>query len=123
HLQAHLARLRCDAPETAAAAERALAYLPRHETALRAGSLLALGAGQLLAGDLAAAEATLTTAYDQCREHNTLGMLVALRSLGDLAAQQGRLRAAAERYQEVLLTVGARDLWERWEAEIGLGDL
>ncbi len=123
HLQAHLARLRLDAAQTIAAAQQALAKLAEEQLTLRAGSMLALGAGQLLAGDLEAASTTLADAYTQCQAHNFLGMLVALCCLGDLAAQRGQLHAAAEKYQEVIALVGGRALWERWEAVIRLGDL
>ena len=123
HLQAHLARLRHDATQTIAAAQQALANLAEEELTLRAGSVLALGAGQLLAGDLEAASVTLADAYTQCQAHNFLGMLVALCCLGDLAVQRGQLHAAAAKYQEVIAQAGARALWERWPAAIGLGDL
>jgi LuxR family transcriptional regulator, maltose regulon positive regulatory protein len=123
HLQAHLARLRHDPAQTIAAAQQALANLAEEELTLRAGSVLALGAGQLLAGDLASAGVTLTDAYTQCHAHNFLGMLVALRCLGDLDARRGQLHAAAAKYQEVIALVGTRALWERWVAAIRLGDL
>jgi LuxR family maltose regulon positive regulatory protein len=123
HLQAHLARLRLDAGQTIAAARRALLNLPEQQLTLRAGSMLALGAGQLEAGDLEAAGATLAEAFTQCQAHNFLGMLVALRCLGDLAMQRGQLHAAAAMYQEVVALVGARSLWERSAAAIRLGNL
>jgi LuxR family maltose regulon positive regulatory protein len=123
HLRAHLARLRLDAAQTIAAAQQALANLAEDELTLRAGSVLALGAGQLLAGDLEAASATLADAFTQCQAHNFLGMLVALRCLGDLAAERGQLHAAAAKYQEVIALIGARALWERWAAAMRLGDL
>jgi LuxR family maltose regulon positive regulatory protein len=123
HLEAHLARLRHDGARAVAAASQALASLPDEARTQRAGSLLALGAGRLLAGELVAAAATLEEAQDRCREHNFLGMLVALRCLGDLAVQRGQLHVADKRYREVLGALGERDIWERQEAEIGLGDL
>jgi len=123
HLQAHLARLRHDAAQTIGAAQQALANLAEEQRTLRAGSLLALGAGQLLAGDLEAASVTLVDAFAQCQAHNFLGMLVALCCLGDLVAQRGQLHAAAAKYQEVIELVGERALWERWAAAIRLGDL
>ena len=123
HLQAHLARLRHDADGTIAAAQRALASLAPEEETLRAGSALALGAGLLLKGDLAAAEATLADAHARCGAHNYLGTLVALRSQGDQAARRGQLGAAFERYQAVIRALGERDLWVRWEAAVGLGEL
>jgi LuxR family maltose regulon positive regulatory protein len=123
HLQAHLARLRHDPQPTISAAEQALANLDERQLTLRAGSLLALGAGQLLAGDLRAAAITLADAYTQCQAHNFLGMLVALCCLGDLAVQRGQLYAAAESYQQVIALVGARPIWEGCAAAIGAGDL
>jgi LuxR family maltose regulon positive regulatory protein len=123
HLQAHLARLRCDAARTSAAAQQALTNLAEEQLTLRAGSILALGAGQLLAGDLDSASVTLAEAATQCQAHNFLGLLVALRCLGDLATQRGQLGAAAAKYQEVIALVGARPLWERWAAAIRLGEL
>jgi LuxR family transcriptional regulator, maltose regulon positive regulatory protein len=97
--------------------------LAEQQLTLRAGSILALGAGQLLAGDLDAASATLSDAYTQCQAHNFLGMLVALRCLGDLAVWRGQLGVAAAKYQQVIALIGARPLWERWAAAIRLGDL
>jgi LuxR family maltose regulon positive regulatory protein len=123
HLRAHLARLRLDVAQTIAAARQALADLAEPQRAERSGSLLALGAGQLLAGDLAAAEATLAEALAQCQADNFLGTLVALRCLGDIAALRGQIGAAAAKYQEVIAQVGTRDLWERWAAAIRLADL
>jgi LuxR family maltose regulon positive regulatory protein len=123
HLRAHLARLRGDAAGTIAAAHQALADLPPEEATLRAGALLALGAGQLLAGDCATAEPTLAAALDACRAHNFLGMLVTLRCLGDLERRRGRPAAAAARYTEVLTVAGAHPLWECWEAQAALAEL
>jgi LuxR family maltose regulon positive regulatory protein len=123
HLQAHLARLRGDAAQTIAAARQALTDLAEEQLTLRAGSILGLGAGRLLGGDLDAASAALEEAYTHCRAHNFLGMLVALRCLGDLAARRGQLGAAAAKYQQVIALIGARPLWERWAAAIGLGEL
>jgi LuxR family maltose regulon positive regulatory protein len=123
HLRAHLARLRGDGDQTIAAAQQALADLAEQEFTLRAGSVLALGAGQLLAGDLRAASVTLAEAASQCQEHNFLGSLVAIELLGDLARAQGQLQEAAHRYQEVIEAIGDRALWERWEATIRLGEL
>ena len=123
HLQAHLARLRCDAAQTIANARQAFTNLAEEQLTLRAGSILALGAGQLLAGDLGVASATLVDAYTQCQAHNFLGMLVALRCLGDLAVRRGQLGAAAAKYQEVIALIGARPLWEHWAAAIGLGEV
>jgi LuxR family maltose regulon positive regulatory protein len=123
HLQAHLARLRCDAAQTITNAQQALTNLAEEQLTLRAGSILALGAGQLLAGDLDVASATLADASTQCQAHNFLGMLVALRCLGDLAALRGQLHAASAKYQEVIALVGARPLWERWAAAIRLGEV
>jgi len=70
HLQAHLARLRHDAAATIAGAQHALANLAEEELTLRAGSVLALGAGQLLAGQLDAASTTLAQAATQCQAYN-----------------------------------------------------
>jgi LuxR family maltose regulon positive regulatory protein len=123
HLQAHLARLRNDPEQTIYSARQALLYLPEEELTLRAGSMLALGAGQLLAGAIAEAEAILLEAAAQCRMHNYLGLLVAWRYLGDLAARRGQLQAAEEWYQKTVQALGNRELWERWSIEIALGDL
>jgi LuxR family maltose regulon positive regulatory protein len=123
HLQAHLARLRHDPAQTIAIAEQALANLAEEQLTLRAGSALALGAGQLLSGALDAAGVTLADAYTRCQDYNFLGMLVALRCLGDLVAQRGQLQAAETKYREVIALVGGQALWERWEAAIRLGDL
>jgi LuxR family maltose regulon positive regulatory protein len=123
HLQAHLARLRGDSRQTIAAAQQALANLAKQELTLRAGSVLALGAGQLLAGDLNAASVTLAEAASRCQAHNFLGSLVAIELLGDLVLQQGQLQEAAQRYQDVVEAIGDRTLWERWEAAIRLGEL
>jgi LuxR family transcriptional regulator, maltose regulon positive regulatory protein len=123
HLHAHLARLRGDAPGTIAAAQQACAALPIDQPALRAGSLLALGAGQLLAGDLPLAEATLNAALSECRIHNRLGALLALRYLGELACQAGHPEIAAAYFEEVLALAGAHQLWEYWEAQAALAGL
>jgi LuxR family maltose regulon positive regulatory protein len=123
HLQAHLARLRHNAAETIEFAQRALANLAEEELTLRAGSILGLGAGQLLAGKLDAASATLSEAYADCRAHNFLGSLVARVLLGDLATKRGQLHAAAEQYKAAISAVGQRGLWERWEAAVRLGNL
>jgi LuxR family transcriptional regulator, maltose regulon positive regulatory protein len=123
HLKAHLARLRHDAAGATAAARAALAHLPAEARTERAGSVLALGAGELLAGELEAAGEGLAEAHARCQAHNYLGMLVALRYLGDLARERGQLRAAGDSYREAMHAVGERALWQRWEAAIGLGDL
>jgi LuxR family maltose regulon positive regulatory protein len=123
HLQAHLARLRHNPAGAIAYAERALAKLPEQELTLRAGSLLALGGGQLLAGNLNTASTTLPQAYAHCQAHNFLGSVLARVLLGELAAQRGQLHAAAEHYQATIQLVGQRNLWERWEAAVGLGEL
>ena len=123
HLQAHLARLRGDGSQAMAVAQQALADLAEQELTLRAGSVLALGAGHLLAGDLNAASVTLAEAAWRCQAHNFLGSLVAIELLGDLAREQGQLQQAAQRYQEVVAAIGDRALWERWEAAIRLGEL
>ena len=61
---------------------------------LRAGSILALAGGQLLAGDLNTASASIAEAYECCETHNFLGMLVALVLLSACAgkAPNGRDR-------------------------------
>jgi len=123
HLRAHLARLRGDAPAAIAAAQRALADLGPDQLTLRAGSLLALGAGQLLAGELGRAGETLEAALEACRAHNFLGSLVALRCLGDLEARRGRPEQAAAHYEAVLAVGKGRSLWECCEAELALAEL
>lgn len=120
HILAHLARLRGDAEGTIAAATEACALLAPAQPMLHAGSLLALGAGQLLAGDLATAALTLDSALAACRVHNRLGALAALRYLGDLACLVGREDAAVHRYQEVLAASDTHQHWVYWEAQAAL---
>jgi LuxR family transcriptional regulator, maltose regulon positive regulatory protein len=123
HLRAHLARLQRDPAQTIHYAQQALAQLPPEQNTLRAGSLLALGAGQLLAGDLDAAHTTLSAALVACQHHNALGALVAQACLGDLAAERGDLVAAQRYYQGAITDVGQRMLWERWRAAVRLADI
>lgn len=123
HLRAHIAHLRHNPAEMLTAAQQALAWLPPEEPTLRAGSLLALGIGQLQAGDLGAALKTLEAAQEQCRAHNGLGLIVTLIALGDHQVSRGKLRAATDYYEKALQSVGERQLWERWQAEIRLGDI
>jgi LuxR family maltose regulon positive regulatory protein len=123
HLRAHLARLQHDPGQTLHWAQQALAQLPPDKETLRAGAELALGAGQLLAGDLTSAQAVLETSLDDCRQHNELGSLVALVCLGDLAAQRGDLDGAKRRYDATIAAVGDRALWERWQASVRLGEI
>jgi LuxR family maltose regulon positive regulatory protein len=123
HLRAHLARLRHDPAGTFGAARQALEYLGAEQATLRAGSLLALGAGQLLDGQVDAAQLTLTTALAECQAHNFLGMLVARVWLGDVAALRGQLGAARAAYELAIQQAGAHPVWERWVAAIRLADL
>lgn len=122
-LHAQLAWLRHDAEATIAAAQLALSALAEDAGSARASSLLALGAGQLLAGDLAAADTTLRAAYTQCQAHSQLALPGVLYSQGQLAQQRGLLSEAARKYSDAIQAMGERAGWERWAAAIGLGQL
>jgi LuxR family maltose regulon positive regulatory protein len=122
-IRAQLAWLRHDAEATIAAARQALPGLAEEAQSSRAASLLALGAGQLLAGELAAADTTLRAAYPQCQAHGRLALPGVLYSQGQLAQQRGQLSEASQKYVDAIQAMGDRAGWERWAAAIGLGDL
>ncbi|NTW04051.1 MAG: hypothetical protein HGA19_22720, partial [Oscillochloris sp.] len=123
HLRAHLARLCGEADPTITIARQALADLPATEVTLRAGSLLDLGAGQLRAGDLTAASATLEDALAYCTAHHFLDALATHTALGDLAARRGQYIKATTHYEQVRVRIGEREIWERWVATARLGEI
>jgi LuxR family maltose regulon positive regulatory protein len=123
HLRAHLARLRHDPAGTTRAASLASRNLEPGEATLWVASTAALGAGQLLAGELDAAHASLVKALARCETHNLRSLVLAHACLGDEAALRGRLSAAAGEYEAAIGLADGRSVLEYWEAALRLGDL
>lgn len=118
HARAHVARIRGDAAETLRFAQQALLDLPEDADTLRAGSVIALGAGYLLAGDLNLAEQTLRRAQALCQASNFLGLIATTVYLGEIAALRGQLDTAVTHYQEALALVDGRPITGYFEARI-----
>jgi LuxR family maltose regulon positive regulatory protein len=123
HLRAHLTRLRHDPAGTIHAARQALEQLEPAEATLWVASTAALGAGQLLAGELDAAHATLVDVLAHGDTQNMRSLVLAHMSLGDEAALRGRLSAAAAEYAAAIGVAEGRGMVEPWEATIRLADL
>lgn len=118
-----IARFQGNPALSARLARQALAWLPENARQWRATCLNALGEEELSAGKLDAARHTFLEAQ-ACFEAagNHYGRRVALLTLGDICAQQGKLRQAATFYQKVL-DIAGEDLSDEGGARLGLARL
>jgi LuxR family maltose regulon positive regulatory protein len=123
HARAHVARLRGNVDGTIRFARAALLDLPPAALTLRAGSMFALGAGYLMAGDLTLAETALEQARALCRTSNELALLAVIVAQGDLLVARGQLHDAIARYEEALALAGQRPITGKFEARILLAEI
>jgi LuxR family maltose regulon positive regulatory protein len=122
-----------DLPQATGAARRSLELLPGDEKQWRGISLIFVGLEEILQGRLNAARQTLLEARAlSTSADNFYGRLSSTHLLGDVYAQQGELRQAAQLYRQVLAEteavddslLGARQgLFDRGRALIGLAAL
>ena len=121
--RALLARMQGDLALAAPLAKQALAWLPESEQQWRGTCLGIIGADELLAGKLHAAQQTFlqTRALFEAARNNYAARFTLL-LLGDVCFLQGELRQSAELYREVLTTAG-EDLSDKGKALLGLAQL
>jgi LuxR family maltose regulon positive regulatory protein len=125
--RATLAVMRGDASGAIAHAHVAIANLPEDEAAFRGGIGLPLGIAYMVNGQMRAAEAALAEASRvSLASGNVATASIALNMRALVLTQQGRLRAAADLYRQVIAMAEARggaSLALAGAAYTGLGEL